>query len=155
WSACWRAASVPMRASSRRRGALPGRKPGRRTSLAILRKAASTASSNSAAVTSTLSLTRLFSRGSTVACIRTGSLPGEAGIPSRVSAPAAVPEPPYVAVIFTSQRAAGGDAAYAAAADAMEALAARQPGYLGIESARDADGFGITVSYWATEADAK
>lgn len=30
----------------------------------------------------------------------------------------------------------------------MVALAAEQPGYLGIESARDADGHGITVSYW-------
>ena len=27
------------------------------------------------------------------------------------------------------------------------------PGYLGIESARGADGVGITVSYWASEAD--
>jgi heme-degrading monooxygenase HmoA len=31
-------------------------------------------------------------------------------------------------------------------AEAMEKLAATQPGYLGIESARD--GLGITVSYW-------
>ncbi len=27
----------------------------------------------------------------------------------------------------------------------------RQPGYLGIESARDEAGFGITVSYWESE----
>lgn len=60
-------------------------------------------------------------------------------------------EPPYVAVIFTSQRTAVGDGDYARTADEMESLAAHQPGYLGIESARDADGFGITVSYWATE----
>jgi heme-degrading monooxygenase HmoA len=32
----------------------------------------------------------------------------------------------------------------------MEALARQQPGFLGIESARGADGLGITVSYWAT-----
>lgn len=32
----------------------------------------------------------------------------------------------------------------------MEELARRQPGFLGIESARGADGFGITVSYWET-----
>ncbi len=32
--------------------------------------------------------------------------------------------------------------------------ATTQPGYLGIESARDADGFGITISYWADEASA-
>jgi len=30
----------------------------------------------------------------------------------------------------------------------MVALAARQPGFLGIESARGPDGLGITVSYW-------
>jgi heme-degrading monooxygenase HmoA len=33
----------------------------------------------------------------------------------------------------------------------MAELAAGQPGFLGIESARGADGFGITVSYWASE----
>ena len=33
----------------------------------------------------------------------------------------------------------------------MEALAATMPGYLGIESARDEEGFGITVSYWESE----
>jgi heme-degrading monooxygenase HmoA len=55
------------------------------------------------------------------------------------------PEPPYVAVIFTSVRTEG-DHGYAATAAAMDALAARQPGFLGIESARDA--VGVTVSYW-------
>ena len=30
----------------------------------------------------------------------------------------------------------------------MVELAGRQPGFLGVESARGADGFGITVSYW-------
>lgn len=30
----------------------------------------------------------------------------------------------------------------------MAALAVRQPGYLGMDTARGADGFGITVSYW-------
>ncbi|HSO35037.1 MAG TPA: glutathione S-transferase N-terminal domain-containing protein [Labilithrix sp.] len=52
------------------------------------------------------------------------------------------------AVIFTSQRKTGDDDGYAAAAAAMDELAARQPGYLGIESARNPNGFGITVSYW-------
>lgn len=33
----------------------------------------------------------------------------------------------------------------------MSKLAAAQPGYLGHESARSADGFGITVSYWRDE----
>jgi heme-degrading monooxygenase HmoA len=36
-------------------------------------------------------------------------------------------------------------------AERMERLAAEQPGYLGIDSVRDADGAGITVSYWASE----
>ena len=58
---------------------------------------------------------------------------------------------PYLAVIFTSQRRAP-DPAYDATAQAMVELAARQPGYLGVESARGADGLGITVSYWADEA---
>jgi len=36
-------------------------------------------------------------------------------------------------------------------ADRMFELASTQPGFLGVESARDADGFGITVSYWSSE----
>lgn len=60
-----------------------------------------------------------------------------------------------IAVIFVSQRNAEDDRGYADAAVAMDALAAEQPGYRGISSARDADGFGITVSYWADEASAK
>jgi heme-degrading monooxygenase HmoA len=64
-------------------------------------------------------------------------------------------EPPYVAVIFSSVRAADDGAAYGAMAERMDQLAADQPGYVGIESARDPDGFGITVSYWRTEADAR
>lgn len=59
------------------------------------------------------------------------------------------PEPPYYAVIFASQR-TDGDAGYGAMAERMVALAAQQAGYLGVESARGADGFGITVSYWAS-----
>lgn len=64
---------------------------------------------------------------------------------------ASTPQPPYVAVIFSSLRSTG-DAGYADMADRMAELAARQPGYLGAESARDAEGFGITVSYWVDEA---
>lgn len=60
------------------------------------------------------------------------------------------PEPPYLAVIFTS-RLGHADTGYAAMAAEMEALAAKQPGYLGIESARGADRIGITVSYWRDE----
>ena len=65
---------------------------------------------------------------------------------------AATPEPPYVAVVFTSLRTEG-DHGYAAMSRSMEALAAEQPGYLGIESARD--DVGITVSYWVDEAAAR
>lgn len=61
------------------------------------------------------------------------------------------PEPPYYAVIFTAQR-QGADDGYAAMAGAMADLAARQPGYLGIESTRNEAGLGITVAYFASEA---
>ena len=67
---------------------------------------------------------------------------------------ARTPEPPYVAVIFSSQRRAE-DEGYAAMAERMVELAAAQPGFLGVESARGADGFGITVSYWKDEASAR
>jgi len=62
---------------------------------------------------------------------------------------AKTPEPPYYAVIFSSQRAEGGDG-YDEMAQRMVELAATQPGFLGIESVRGADGFGITISYWSS-----
>ena len=65
---------------------------------------------------------------------------------------AKTPAPPYHAVIFSSQRSEG-EAGYNAMADRMVELAATQPGYLGIETCRGDDGFGITVSYWRSEAD--
>jgi heme-degrading monooxygenase HmoA len=71
----------------------------------------------------------------------------EAARPFRVPAGA-------VAVVFVSQRTPQQGAEYGAAAEAMMARASKQPGYLGIDSARDTDGFGITVSYWRTEKDA-
>ncbi len=64
---------------------------------------------------------------------------------------AATPEPPYWVVMFTSRRNETDEEGYARMAQAMAALAPKQPGYLGIESARDAEGFGITLSYWASE----
>jgi heme-degrading monooxygenase HmoA len=54
---------------------------------------------------------------------------------------------PYYAVIFASRRTPG-DHGYGAMAERMAALAATQRGYLGLESVRGADGFGITISYW-------
>jgi heme-degrading monooxygenase HmoA len=69
---------------------------------------------------------------------------------------ASTPEPPYTAVIFTSLRTDADDEGYRDAARRMEELAADQPGYLGIESVRDAEhGLGITVSYWASESAAR
>ncbi|RFP89385.1 antibiotic biosynthesis monooxygenase [Rhodobacteraceae bacterium 63075] len=67
---------------------------------------------------------------------------------------APLPDPPYYAVIFTAQRRPG-DEGYETMADKMAALAAEQPGYLGVEAARDVDGLGITVSYWQDEASLK
>lgn len=64
---------------------------------------------------------------------------------------AATPEPPYYAVIFTSTRTEG-DQGYAAMSQRMVELGSRYEGFLGIESARGANGFGITVSYWRDEA---
>ena len=63
------------------------------------------------------------------------------------------PEPPYFAVIFASQRAAteAGEE-YGATSDRMVELARERDGFLGVESARDPSGFGITVSYWRDEA---
>ncbi|WP_342129745.1 antibiotic biosynthesis monooxygenase family protein [Hydrogenophaga sp. OTU3427] len=58
-----------------------------------------------------------------------------------------MPEPPYYAVIFSSQRTPG-EAGYGDMAERMVELASGQPGFLGVESARDGGGFGITVSYW-------
>ncbi len=57
------------------------------------------------------------------------------------------PEPPYYAVIFTSQRTEIDEDYSEVGKDLLE-LASKQPGFLGAESARGADGFGITVSYW-------
>jgi heme-degrading monooxygenase HmoA len=66
---------------------------------------------------------------------------------------AATPEPPYVAVIFTSTRSEQDAEGYARMSAAMDELAAQQPGYLGIEAARE--GVGITVSYWRDEEAAR
>lgn len=57
------------------------------------------------------------------------------------------PPTPYYAVIFTSIR-SGIDDGYGAMSAAMMSRAANQPGFLGVESAREE--LGITVSYWAS-----
>lgn len=60
-----------------------------------------------------------------------------------------LPDPPYYAVVFSSQRTPVSEG-YADVAERMVTLAQRQPGFLGVESTRGADGFGITVSYWTS-----
>ena len=62
---------------------------------------------------------------------------------------ARTPEPPYYAVIFTAiHNVALGDN-YAETAARMLALAAEQPGFLGVDMANEE--IDITVSYWADE----
>ena len=61
------------------------------------------------------------------------------------------PPPPYYALFFTSLR-TDYQQGYADTAKRMVELAALQPGFLGAESVRDAEGLGITVSYWQDEA---
>lgn len=62
-----------------------------------------------------------------------------------------LPKPPYYAVIFSSQRNTNDEEGYAATAQRMVELAREQPGFLGVESARGTDGFGITAAYWESE----
>jgi len=59
----------------------------------------------------------------------------------------------YYAVIFTSKRAAGNEEEYARVSESMDTLAAEQPGFIGIDTGRSADGVGVTVSYWETAED--
>lgn len=61
---------------------------------------------------------------------------------------ASTPEPPYYAVVFTSVPTDVDVAGYEQMAARMLELAAQQPGFLGVETARGEDGVGITVSYW-------
>lgn len=61
------------------------------------------------------------------------------------------PEPPYWAVIFSSQRTEP-DPAYDEMAAALAERVRRQPGCLGFESVRGAGGFGMTVAYFSDEA---
>ncbi len=57
--------------------------------------------------------------------------------------------------VFVNQRATGDDAAhdgYIEMANDMERLASQQPGFVAVDSARRADGVGITVSQWSSLA---
>jgi heme-degrading monooxygenase HmoA len=53
-------------------------------------------------------------------------------------------------VVFTAVGTAGGNG-YGETDERLLKLAADQPGFLGVDSARGADGLGITVSYWRDE----
>jgi len=55
---------------------------------------------------------------------------------------------PYYAVIFTSKRSDKDEPGYLQMASIMTNLAKQQAGFLGVDSARDEYGLGITVSYW-------
>lgn len=57
----------------------------------------------------------------------------------------------YYAVIFSSQISDQDAEGYQKTAQQMERLAKEMPGYLGIESARNPAGDGITISYWASQ----
>ena len=59
------------------------------------------------------------------------------------------PKTPYYAVIFTSIRTAG-DNGYEAMANELITVVSQQKGFLGAESVRSNDGFGMTISYWDT-----
>jgi len=56
------------------------------------------------------------------------------------------PQTPYYAVVFTSRRTSQEEGSYTAMAAEMIELARKQPGFLGVDHAREA--VGITVSYW-------
>jgi len=71
-------------------------------------------------------------------------------MPATATPLANTPESPYYAVIFSSQRAEG-DRGYGQMAERMIELVSKQPEFLGVESVRGSDGFGITVSYWSNE----
>ena len=66
---------------------------------------------------------------------------------------AVLPDPPYYVALFVSQRRPDDGADYGRMAVAMDELAHQQPGFLGMESVRDASGAGITLAYFRTEAD--
>lgn len=55
------------------------------------------------------------------------------------------------AAIFSSKLSGDRSDGYRDMADRMVELASGQPGFLGVESVRGEDGFGITISYWDSE----
>ena len=56
--------------------------------------------------------------------------------------------PPYYAAVLNETQDGLKDGEHIAPADEMVTLATRQPGFLGLETAKDKEGAPITVSYW-------
>ncbi|PFZ90036.1 antibiotic biosynthesis monooxygenase family protein [Bacillus wiedmannii] len=54
----------------------------------------------------------------------------------------------YYAAIFTSQRTEHNSERYESMSDNLVELVKTQPGFIRIESVRDNEGYGITISYW-------
>jgi len=65
---------------------------------------------------------------------------------------APLPEPPYYAVIFSAKRSDEDEPGYSAMAARISELALAHPGCIGMETTRNEDGIGITVSYFRDEA---
>ncbi len=57
------------------------------------------------------------------------------------------------AVIFSNQLRDQNDAFYTQLSIRLRELAKEQEGYLGLESYRNTDGSGVTISYWKTQED--
>ena len=68
---------------------------------------------------------------------------------------AKTPEAPYYAVVFTSRLSDTNPSGYDEMAGKMVDLAINNHGCLGVENVRDAEGVGITVSYWKDEESIK
>ena len=64
---------------------------------------------------------------------------------------AKTPKPPYWVVVLTAQR-KDPDPEYEAMGAKMLEIAAKQPGFLGVEAAYDAEGFGVTAVYHTDDA---
>lgn len=63
------------------------------------------------------------------------------------------PQPGTYAVIFKSKRTPEAGADYDAMNAMLFEMAKSQPGYIGIDSVRGADGTGLSVSYWRSRED--
>jgi len=59
-------------------------------------------------------------------------------------------EPPYLATIFTTQLSDDLEG-YDKTSDLMAELVEKYDGFMGMHSARDEEGYGITVCYWKSE----